>query len=50
MTGDFGLYANGNVSSALTASKKTRDGSTMADLIAQNSAKRTTVDKSMDTP
>ncbi|VVP61910.1 hypothetical protein PS870_06475 [Pseudomonas fluorescens] len=50
MTGDFGRYASGNVSSALTASKKPRDSSTtMADLIAQNTASRATVDAAMDT-
>lgn len=49
MTGDFGRYANGNVSSALISSKKAKDsGATMADLIAKNTANRAAVDTAMD--
>lgn len=50
LTGDFGRYANGNVSSALIASKKAKNSSaTMADLIAKNTANRAAVDTAMDT-
>ena len=49
LTGNYGRYANGNVSSALIASKKSKDSSaTMADLIAKNTANRATVDTAMD--
>jgi len=49
MTGDFGRYANGNVSSALISSKKAKNsGATMADLIAKNTANRAAVDAAMD--
>ncbi len=50
LTGDFGRYANGNVSSALITSKKPKNSSaTMADLIAQNTTDRAAVDVAMDT-
>ncbi|KAA6176198.1 DNA circularization protein [Pseudomonas veronii] len=50
MTGDFGRYANGNVSSALIASKKAKNSSaTMAGLIAKNTTNRAAVDAAMDT-
>lgn len=50
LTGDYGRYANGSVSSALIASRKARDSSaTMADLIAKNTANRAAVDIAMDT-
>ncbi|WP_248769131.1 DNA circularization N-terminal domain-containing protein [Pseudomonas sp. MWU12-2345] len=50
LTGDFGRYANGNVSSALTTSKNARNASaTMADLITQNTTNRVAVDMAMDT-
>jgi prophage DNA circulation protein len=49
LTGDFGRYANGNVSSALIASKKAKNSSaTMADLITKNTANRAAVDVAMD--
>lgn len=49
MTGNFGRYANGNVSSALTVSKKAKDSTaTMADLIAKNTTNRAAVDAAMD--
>jgi prophage DNA circulation protein len=49
LTGNYGRYANANVSSALIASKKAKDSSaTMADLLAKNTANRATVDVAMD--
>lgn len=49
LTGNFGRYANGNVSSALTVSKKAKNSTaTMADLIAKNTANRAAVDTAMD--
>jgi len=49
LTGDFGRYASGNVSSALITSKKAKNSSaTMADLIANNTANRAAVDAAMD--
>ena len=50
LVGNNGRYVNGNVSSALIASKKAKDSSaTMADLIAKNTANRAAVDVAMDT-
>lgn len=50
LTGNNGRYANANVSSALINSKKAKDSSTtMADLIAKNTANRTAVDVAMNT-
>ncbi|MFA7942066.1 DNA circularization protein [Pseudomonas brenneri] len=49
LTGNFGRYANGNVSSALMISKKAKSSTaTMADLIAKNTANRAAVDTAMD--
>lgn len=49
LTGDFGRYANGNVSSALIKSKKAKNSSaTMADLLAKNTENRAAVDTAMD--
>lgn len=49
LVGNYGRYANGNVSSALIASKKARDSSaTMPELIADSAAKRAAVDESME--
>lgn len=49
LTGNFGRYANGNVSSALTVSKKAKSSTaTMADLIAKNVSNRAAVDTAMD--
>lgn len=48
MTGNFGRYANGNVSSALVTNKKARNVKvTMPQLIANNTANRAAVDDSM---
>lgn len=50
LVGDFGRYANGNLSSALIQSKKAKSSSTtMADLIAKNTASRAAVDVAMTT-
>lgn len=49
LTGNFSRYTNGNVSSALVASKKAKnDSATMADLIAANTANRAAVETAMD--
>lgn len=49
LTGNFGRYANGNVSSALTVSKKAKNSTaTMADLIARNTSNRAAVETAMD--
>ena len=49
LVGNFGRYADGNVSSALIASKKARNSSaTMAELIADNATQRAAVDESME--
>lgn len=49
LVGNFGRYADGNVSSALIASKKARNSSaTMPELIADNAAQRAAVDESME--
>ena len=49
LVGNFGRYADGNVSSALIASKKARNSSaTMPELIADSAAKRAAVDESME--
>lgn len=47
LTGNTGRYSNGNVSSALIASRKQKNTS-MEDLIAKNTANRAAVDEAMD--
>lgn len=49
LVGNYGRYADGNVSSALIASKKARNSSaTMPELIADNATQRAAVDESME--
>ena len=50
LTGNFGRYADGNLSSARIDSKKAKNSSaTMADLIAKNTTNRAAVDTALDT-
>lgn len=49
LTGNYGRYTNGSVSSALVASKKAKDSdATMTDLIKANTANRAKVSEALD--
>lgn len=49
MTGNYGRYAQGSVSSSLVKSKKAKDdGATMADLLASNTQSRASIDAASD--